>query len=107
MKTFDLYGSPDLDAEELSAVVSTALGADFIEHDSSFRGRYFLADGAPRLEVQPNQVPGDDGEFEAMESEFAEFRTLLYVYGTDRPDEVRDRLAGITGLAFLRRVSST
>jgi hypothetical protein len=107
MKTFDLYGAPELTADEVCAAVGAALGVSFVEHDSSFRGRYFRADGVPRLEVQPNQVPGDDGEFEAMEPEFVEYPTLLYVYGSDRPDEVRDQLAGITGLAFLRRVRST
>jgi hypothetical protein len=107
MKTFDLYGSPNLTADELCAAVGTVLAASFVEHDSSFRGRYFLADGVPRLEVQPNQVPGDDGELEPMEPEFVDYPMLLYVQGSDYPDEIRDRLAGIAGLAFLRRVSST
>lgn len=107
MKTFDLYGARELTIDELCAAVAGALGVSFVEHDSSFRGRYFLADGEPRLEVQPNQVPGDDGELDAMESEFVAYPTLLYVYGSDRPDEVRDRLAAVAGLAFLRRVWPT
>jgi hypothetical protein len=104
MTTFDLYGSPNLTADELCAAVGAALGVSFVEHDSSFRGRYLLADGRPRLEVQPNRVPGDDGQLEPMESEFVDYPALLYVHGSDRPDEIRDLLAGIAGLAFLRRV---
>jgi len=38
MKTYDLYGTSDLDPADLKRAVEQALGVAFQERDSSYRG---------------------------------------------------------------------
>jgi hypothetical protein len=103
--TYDLYGSRTLTAGDLCARLGVALGLAFDERESSYRGAYHRAGGIGReeFEVQPNDVPGDDGGREPMEERFADVPLLLYVNATERGDEVRHLLSDVPGLVFLHR----
>ena len=78
MTVYDLYGSMNMDMVGLRSAVGTALDVQLSEHDSYFRGIYLLAatPTGERIEVQPNAVPGDDGD-EPYESDFAAYPMLV------------------------------
>lgn len=103
-KTYDLYGT-SFSPEQLRDQLSELLGVEFTAHDSSYKGEYFWAGDlrGEQFEIQPNQIPGDDGEWDLMEEDFAEYQVLLYVNRTERPDEVRELLRTVPELAHLRR----
>ncbi|MEU0659469.1 hypothetical protein [Streptomyces lavendulocolor] len=57
------YGTSTYTVGELVRLVSDHLGLVFIEHDSFYRGIYHLADcRRGRIGIQPNPIPGDDGD---------------------------------------------
>jgi hypothetical protein len=64
MNVFDTYGTNAYTTQELSDLLADRLGVAFTERDSSYLGNYFLATFADitRIQVQPNSIPGDDGE---------------------------------------------
>jgi len=107
--TYDLYGSRTLTAGELSARLAESLGLQFEERESLYRGVYHHArdPAGEEFEVQPNDVPGDDGGTEPMDDRFADYAVLLYVNAVERGDELRDLLDRVPGLVFLRRDTVT
>jgi hypothetical protein len=97
----EVYGSTQLDATGLAAQLAVALDVEFVEHDSYYRGRYLSAevgDGAT-VEVQPNAVPGDDGE-ESYDPSLARYPTLILVR-TSRPEDIRQRLCDVPGVTYV------
>ncbi|HEX6498442.1 MAG TPA: hypothetical protein VF054_05350, partial [Micromonosporaceae bacterium] len=103
-RTSDLYGTT-LDAERLRDRLHEVLDVEFVARESSFKGDYYLAGSrsGEHFEIQPNQIPGDWGEWDLMEEDFAEYPMLLYVYRTERADELRNRLREVPELVHLRR----
>ena len=52
MTVHDTYGTRAHTASELARIVADHLGLTFTEHDSYYRGSYFLGDALPyRIEV--------------------------------------------------------
>ena len=82
MKRFDLYGSCSMSVEEVARSLEARLSADFIEHESGYRGVYFrfVAEGE-ELVIQAN---AEDEEGYLPEPEFGHWVTLMYINGSAR-----------------------
>lgn len=96
------YGTSTHTAAELVRLVSDRLGLVFTERDSDYRGVYHLA-SIPngRTEIQPNPIPGDDGEDDLYAPEHPAAQVLLLTT-TRAPDPaLQARLGSIEGLIHL------
>ncbi|WP_369263506.1 hypothetical protein [Streptomyces sp. R35] len=63
MTDYDTYGTSTHTASELVHLVTGRLDVVFTERESDYRGVYHLAQGTyGRIEIQPNAIPGDDGQ---------------------------------------------
>ncbi|WP_435642561.1 hypothetical protein ACR9VJ_04005 [Streptomyces sp. H49] len=82
MTAFDTYGTNAYTAQELSDLLAGRLTVAFTEHDSDYLGIYFLATLADttRIHVQPNAIPGDDGEDDLYEDEYPEMSVVLLAH---------------------------
>jgi hypothetical protein len=103
---YDVYGlsEPVLGNELLR--LAEALGVAWEEHDSDYRGIYFLASGQPfgggRLLVQANDLRDEAGSYLQLPA-FPQYRFLLFVNRCARADEVRARLRTLPQWRFLQR----
>ncbi|MGW7051212.1 hypothetical protein [Streptomyces sp. NPDC054887] len=97
------YGTSTHAADELVQLVSDCLGLVFTERDSDFRGVYHLA-GVPngRIEIQPNSIPGDDGEDDLYSSEHPAAHMLLLTTTAIPDPALQARLGTIEGLVHLQ-----
>ncbi len=92
MTVYDTYGTSTHTATELTELVADQLGLSFVEHHSYYRGIYFRADVPPhQIEVQPNAIPGDDGQHDLYCPEPPEIQTLLLVTSPDRDSSLKRR----------------
>jgi hypothetical protein len=104
MTVSNTYGTPAHTADELARIIADQLGLTFAEHDSYYRGSYFLADAPPyRIEIQPNAIPGDDGHEDLYDPEHPEARTLLLVTGPQRATSLDASLDSVDALVLLTR----
>ncbi|WP_156725791.1 hypothetical protein [Streptomyces apocyni] len=96
------YGTSTHTADELVRLVSDRLGLVFTARDSDYRGVYHLASTPNgRTEIQPNSIPGDDGEDDFYAPEHPATQVLLLT-STSTPDlALRARLGSIQGLIHL------
>lgn len=104
-QAYDLYGTTTMSIVQLRDIIVEALGITFTLHDSAFRGgTYFRAGdlGGEEFVIQRNSFEFDD-EQEVAEPEFAHYPVIFWVAWTERGDELREELAVIEGLDFLRR----
>ncbi|EFL32218.1 predicted protein [Streptomyces viridochromogenes DSM 40736] len=105
MADYDTYGSSTHTAGDLVRLVSARLGTTFRERESHFRGIYYLADDhSVRVEVQPNEVPGDDEDV-PFDDAHPEYRILVLTTTTTPGTTLRARLESIEGLLHLRHES--
>ena len=95
MSTFDLYGLLDLDIDA-AVLLQETLGVPFIARDSSFKGEYYSATGesSEEFELWDN--------FNKIEQDWAEpectaYPVLLYVAGTQRAQEIEERIKAKMG----------
>lgn len=104
-QNFDLYGSKRLTISELRNVIENALGLIFDVHESSYRGgEYFRSvpcDGEEFV-IQLNSF-WLDNEMEIAEPDYSDYAVIFWVAWTGRADELREQLAEINDLDFLRR----
>jgi hypothetical protein len=104
MTTYDTYGTSAYTATELAHLVADRLGLTFVEHDSYYRGVYLVADTAPQhVEIQPNAIPGDDGQDDLYDDEHPDVQTLLLVSGPHRDTTLTGHLDSIDALVVLRQ----
>ncbi|MFE0375650.1 hypothetical protein ACFW1M_08675 [Streptomyces inhibens] len=96
------YGTSTHSANALARLIADRLGLLFSERESDYRGVYYRADGpGSRIEVQPNPLPGDDGEDDLYDPEHPAIRVLLLTT-TPAPDAaLQARLGSIEGLVHL------
>lgn len=101
MKTYDIYGTSSLTATQLRDRLTALLDRDFEERESSYLGVYYKAGslGGEHLVILDN-VHEDPDELPVLE--FASVPVILEVNATQRPDELRELLAGVPGLTLLR-----
>ena len=99
---YDLYGARDLSVDQVRRLVSQALGVAFRGHFSEAVGDYYFAevDGSEFM-VERNLATDEDGTYH-LEEDFAEYGTLFHAV-TAHGDAIRESLAAIHGLTFLRR----
>jgi len=102
MNDYDTYGTSTHTASELARLVASHIDVLFAERESHFRGIYHLAQTPfGRIEIQPNAVPGDDGQHDLYLPEHPAVRVLLL---TDTPapePTLHTRLGAIQGLVHL------
>ncbi|WP_046494583.1 hypothetical protein [Streptomyces odonnellii] len=96
------YGTSTHTAGELVRLVSDRLGLVFTERDSDYRGVYHLASSpSGRIEIQPNAIPGDDGEDDLYTLEHPEAQVLLLTTTSTTDSVLQARLGSIEGLIHL------
>ncbi|WP_371100930.1 hypothetical protein [Streptomyces sp. PU_AKi4] len=100
------YGTSTHTANELVRLVSDRLSLVFTERESDYRGIYHLADSPDRrIEIQPNPIPGDDGEDDLYAPEHPTAQVLLLTT-TPAPDPtLQARLGSIEELIRLNHES--
>ncbi|WP_405861849.1 hypothetical protein OG361_40545 [Streptomyces sp. NBC_00090] len=104
MTVTDTYGTNTYTAQQLADLLATRLPATFAERESDYLGVYFLATlpDTTRINVQPNAVPGDDGEDDLLEDDYPDVSVLLIVTAPAQAQLLNTELAAIDGLARLR-----
>ncbi|MEU1232167.1 hypothetical protein [Streptomyces sp. NPDC005828] len=98
------YGTNTYTAQQLADLLTERLPATFAEWESDYFGAYFLATlaDATRIKVQPNAVPGDDGEDDLLEDGHPEVSVLLIVTAPAEAQLLDTELAAVNGLTQLR-----
>ncbi|MFF2812514.1 hypothetical protein ACFVT2_36150 [Streptomyces sp. NPDC058000] len=97
------YGTSTHTASELVRLVSARLGLNFTERDSNYRGTYHLASSPEvRIEIQPNLIPGDDGEDDLYAPEHPAAHVLLFTTTPAPAPALQARLSSIDGLLHLK-----
>ncbi|MFI5621800.1 hypothetical protein [Streptomyces sp. NPDC051567] len=104
MTVFDTYGTNACTARELAGHLADRLGTAFTERESSYLGVYFLATLADttRVQVQPNTIPGDEGEDDLYQDEHPGMSVLLLVTAPDTGRSHESDLSAIEGLTRLK-----
>lgn len=98
---YDLYGSEELDLEQLEARVPERLGLTFTAHDSSYWGPYSIWGDAAGEEIRiTSNFVDEDGEL--LEEDFPQHRSFVHVARSVQPEVVGERLLGIDSLQLLR-----
>ncbi|MFF1733025.1 hypothetical protein [Streptomyces sp. NPDC058247] len=106
MTDYDTYGTSSHTASELVRLVGGRLGLAFTEHDSYFRGIYHRADSPDgQIEIQPNPIPGDDGEDDLYATEHPTVQVLLLTTSPAPIPALRAQLNAVEGLAHLKNES--
>lgn len=95
---FDLWATHQ-ELEGAARAVNAALGLNLEERESEFRGIYFGTPVGSAIEVlvQKNHL---DDEVEALEAEFADYPTLVYVNPSS--DAIESALASVGSLQLVR-----
>jgi len=101
MADYDLYGIDVATLNDAVMIVTALLKLPFYQHESSYVGDYFLADGegGETFKVRENIDP-DDGE--PAETDYASHEFLLYVDGSDRGSDLRQMLQSDQSVKLLR-----
>ncbi|MFG2275848.1 hypothetical protein ACGFNY_39565 [Streptomyces chartreusis] len=95
------YGTSTHTASELVRLVSDCLGLVFTERDSDYPGVYHLASSLNgRIEIQPNAIPGDDGD-DLYAPEHPATQVLLLTTTPAPNPALQTRLGSIEGLIHL------
>ncbi|WP_194892812.1 hypothetical protein [Catenulispora pinisilvae] len=104
MTVFQTYGTNTHTAQELSGLLAGRLGVDFTERESSYLGCYFLATLADttRIHIQPNAIPGDDGEDDLYKDEHPDISVLVLITAPNAVQPYESRLSAVEGLTLLR-----
>ncbi|MGW1685159.1 hypothetical protein ACWCPO_11460 [Streptomyces albidoflavus] len=78
------------------------------ERESDYLGVYFLATLADttRLQIQPNAIPGDDGEDDLYDDECPDVSVLLLITSPTAAEPLSDKLSAVGGLIRLRPTRS-
>jgi hypothetical protein len=106
MTHHDTYGTSSHTASELVRLVGGRLGLVFIEHDSYYRGIYHRADSSDgQIEIQPNPIPGDDGEDDFYATEHPTVQVLLLTTTAAPSPALRAQLDAVEGLVHLMNES--
>ena len=96
------YGTSTHTADELVRLASDRLELAFTERDSDYRGVYHLASGPnERIEIQPNPIPGNDGEDDLYAPEHPSAQVLLLTTTPTPNPAPHARLSSLEGLIHL------
>ena len=102
-ESYDLYGIPHGEIEEVRRTLEEVLSIKFVPHGSSFIGEYYRADqGNGSIEIWGNADPIDG---ERHNDNLPITGILIHVYGTEKTDEIQQALmAKFPKLAVIKRV---
>ncbi|MFF1569927.1 hypothetical protein ACFVY1_42165 [Streptomyces sp. NPDC058293] len=108
MTVSDTYGTNSYTAKELASLLADRLDVTFTERESDYLGVYFLATLADttRLQIQPNAIPGDDGEDDLYDDEHPDVSVLLLITSPAAAEPLSDELSAVGELARLRSTRS-
>ncbi|GAA3762846.1 hypothetical protein [Streptomyces tremellae] len=108
MTVSDTYGTNSYTAKELTGLLADRLDVTFTERESDYLGVYFLATLADttRLQVQPNAIPGDNGEDDLYDDEHPDVSVLLLMTSSAAAEPLNDELSAVGGLTWLRSTRS-
>ncbi|WP_328865092.1 hypothetical protein [Streptomyces sp. NBC_00304] len=108
MTVSDTYGTNSYTAKELAGLLTDRLDVTFTERESDYLGVYFLATLADttRVQVQPNAIPGDDGEDDLYDDEHPDVSVLLLITSPTAAKPLNDELSALGGLTRLRSTRS-
>ncbi|MDQ0990753.1 hypothetical protein [Streptomyces sp. V3I7] len=96
------YGTSTHTADDLVRLVSVRLGLVFTERDSDYRGVYRLPSSpGGRVEIQPNRIPGDNGQDDLYAPEHPSTQVLLLTITPVADPAMQARLGSIEGLIHL------
>ncbi|MFE3329228.1 hypothetical protein, partial [Streptomyces sp. NPDC059176] len=95
-------------AKELAGLLADRLDVTFTERESDYLGVSFLATLADttRLQVQPNDIPGDDGEDDLYDDEHPDVSVLLLITSPAAAEPLNIELSTVGGLTRLRPTRS-
>lgn len=94
-----VHGTGACSADELVSLVGDRLGLVFTERDSCYLGVYHVAViPGGRITVQPNAIPGDDGEDDLYAPEHPADWVLLLTTTSAEDPALPARLDSIEGL---------
>ncbi|MFB8000208.1 hypothetical protein ACFC4G_46525 [Streptomyces sp. NPDC056002] len=106
MTDYDIYGTSSHTASELIRLAGSCLGLVFTERDSYYRGIYHRADTPDgEIEIQPNSIPGDDGEDDLYVTEHPTVQVLLLTTTPAPNPALREQLVAVEGLVHLKHES--
>ncbi|MEU0649499.1 hypothetical protein [Streptomyces umbrinus] len=106
MTEYTTYGISTHSASELAQIVASSLGLAFVERDSDYLGVYYKADRPDgRVQIQPNLIPGDDGEDDLYAPEHPTVGVLLLTENSAPDPVLQACLESIEGLVRLDRKS--
>ncbi|MFE3434382.1 hypothetical protein [Streptomyces sp. NPDC059171] len=108
MTVSDIYGTNSYTAKELAGLLADRLDVTFTERESDYLGVYFLATLADttRVQVQPNTIPGDDGQDDLYDDEHPDVSVLLLITSPTPAEPLNDELSALEGLTRLRSTRS-
>ncbi|TXS49082.1 hypothetical protein [Streptomyces sp. t39] len=108
MTVSDTYGTNSYTAKELAGLLADRFDVTFTERESDYLGFYFLATLAdtPRLQVQPNAIPGDDGEDDLYDDEHPDVSVFLLITSPTGAEPLNHELSAVGGLTRLRSTRS-
>ncbi|MEW1693555.1 hypothetical protein ACIQOF_35780 [Streptomyces sp. NPDC091265] len=103
MTVYDAYGTNFYTAEELASLLADRLDVTFTERESHYLGVYFLATLADTtsLQIQPNAIPGDDGEDDLYDDEHPDVSVLLLITSPVAAELFSDELSTVGELTRL------
>ncbi|SEG94166.1 hypothetical protein SAMN05216223_12961 [Actinacidiphila yanglinensis] len=108
MTVSDTYGTNTYTAKELADLLADRLDVTFAQRESDYLGVYFLATlvDTTRLQVQPNAIPGDDGEDDLYDDEHPDVSVLLLITSSAAAEPLNDELSAVESLTRLRSTRS-
>ncbi len=108
MTVSDTYGTNSCTAKELAVLLADRLDVTFTERESDYLGVYFLATLADttRLQIQPNAIPGDDGEDDLYDDEHRDVSVLLLITSPAAAEPLSDELSEVGERTRLRSTRS-
>lgn len=103
MTDYDIYGTSSHTADELARLAGSFLGLVFTERESHYRGLYHRADSPDaEIEIQPNPIPGDDGEDDLYVTEHPSVEVLLLTTTSAPNPALRAQMLAIEGVVHLK-----
>ncbi|HEX5407847.1 MAG TPA: hypothetical protein VFX16_36745 [Pseudonocardiaceae bacterium] len=99
MTAYLTYGTTTHTVSELAQLITERTGITFIGHDSHYLGEYEAADiSTGRIKIQPNAIPGDDGDGDLYAPEHSDVQTLLLITTSDPASDLITQLGSMDGL---------
>jgi len=92
MQSYELYGFVSDNLTDLANHLGRVLGITLVSHESSYRGGTYYRFGMPGQEEFILQRNYDKQDQEAVELEFPDYTTLLYIGPTERSEEIKKLL---------------